>query len=468
MKKNILLLAAFFLSFHAFSQELSVLIDKASPAIFKITAYDIDGNELSSGSGFFYQSTGTGITNYNVLLGASKAKVKTKDGKTYMVSTISSWSKESDMVKFMVKNELGEVFPSLKISPNTPRVGEHVFYLGNNFDSDASVMESNVSTTATDDKIGDILKLSSDVRPAYSGAPVMNMNGEVYGIVGFNKLTGMNTNTIISVKNMNNLEDVNALKFPGKDNSVVINNPVNNPDKLDGHNTMYYASSKVVFCEDVDDSNNPKNESSTFSTGKITVYVDNGDYKFDCNKMDVTYYKVNGSDETEVDHETYTIEPGLVATWWDHTFSTEGEYKVSVRNEYDTWINDGSVTIDNGTSDSYDDPKSTMYYLNSKVRVAEDEDYKNEGTTFYKGSYDKDLVFFVDNDPKNLKTTSLVATYSKKSGDDYKEITTETYTITGKYPIAYFHYTFKDRGDYRIRVVNEYGAWINTSDFTIK
>ena len=112
------------------------------------------------------------------------------------------------------------------------------------------------------------------------------------------------------------------------------------------------------------------------------------------------------------------------------------------------------------------------FYLNSKIRVGDGiDDKKNltgEGTVFYKGSYDKELYFFVDNDTKNLTTTKLVATFYKKSGDDYTELNTENYTITGLYPIAYFPYTFTARGDYKIRVENEYGAWINTVEFSIK
>ena len=78
MKKTLLTVCAILITFVLRAQDLSVLIDKTSPAIFKITAYDADGNELQSANGFFYNSNGTGLCNYNVLCGAAKAKVKTK------------------------------------------------------------------------------------------------------------------------------------------------------------------------------------------------------------------------------------------------------------------------------------------------------------------------------------------------------------------------------------------------------
>ena len=146
MKKLFLFLLIATITIKINAQDLAALVDQVSPSIFKITTYDASGAELAIGTGFFISATGTGLTNYHVLQGASKAKVKTFDNKTYLIENVISWSKESDMVKFAVKNELGETFPFLKMNAASPKPGEKIFIVGNPLGLDKSVSDGIVSS----------------------------------------------------------------------------------------------------------------------------------------------------------------------------------------------------------------------------------------------------------------------------------------------------------------------------------
>ena len=81
MNKNIFLILGVILAFFSSCQKnLKDIIHDTESATFIIYTYDEYGAPLGSGSGFFIDSDGTGITNYHVLDGAVKAMLKTSDG----------------------------------------------------------------------------------------------------------------------------------------------------------------------------------------------------------------------------------------------------------------------------------------------------------------------------------------------------------------------------------------------------
>ena len=82
MKKFLPVFFALIGAFSVRAQDLSELIENVSPAIFKITTYDASGYELAMGTGYFIGNDGTALTNYHVLQGATKAKIKTNDKTT--------------------------------------------------------------------------------------------------------------------------------------------------------------------------------------------------------------------------------------------------------------------------------------------------------------------------------------------------------------------------------------------------
>ena len=71
MNKNIFLILGVILAFFSSCQKnLKDIIHDTESATFIIYTYDEYGAPLGSGSGFFIDSDGTGITNYHVLDGA--------------------------------------------------------------------------------------------------------------------------------------------------------------------------------------------------------------------------------------------------------------------------------------------------------------------------------------------------------------------------------------------------------------
>ena len=67
------------------SKGAKTVLEKAEMATFIIYTFDEYGSPAGSGSGFFIDKEGIGITNYHVLDGAQKAVLRLKDGKEYEI-----------------------------------------------------------------------------------------------------------------------------------------------------------------------------------------------------------------------------------------------------------------------------------------------------------------------------------------------------------------------------------------------
>ena len=484
MKRTLFLLFFLATTINSFAQsDLTALIDKCSPAIFKITTYDASGNEYAVGTGFFISSTGTALSNYHVFQGAAKAKIKTSDNKTYLVENVLGWSKESDLLKFTVKNELNETFPFLKMNATSPKAGEKIFIIGNPLGLEKSVADGIVSSIREDEKMGETIQITAPISHGNSGSPLMNMMGEALGVVTYYLENGQNLNFAVSVKNLNILDPINALKFPEEDggNTVVSNNNSNNGSNTSG--TDIYSGSKVVFCEDVDDLGYPKNESTVFnitgSGGNVTVYVDNGTTQLGVTDIKAKFYKKGSSGEYDqyIETKDYTIKSTLVATYFDYFFSSAGDYVVDVYTGDDVWINSGYVTIKNsdntGLNIDYDDPNSTFYFMDSKVVVCTDLDYlnncSNAGDEFYINKSNGSYVYIHVSNTKPFKTDGLTLKVYRKKGSDYDDLyETKYYTIDPEGKATYIKYTFYTAGDYKLKVYTDDSVWVNDALVTIK
>ena len=83
---------------------LKDIVDETEKATFIIYAYDEYGSPQGTGSGFFIDSEGIGITNYHVLDGAVKAVLKTSDEQEYEINQVLASDRKWDIIKFSVKN----------------------------------------------------------------------------------------------------------------------------------------------------------------------------------------------------------------------------------------------------------------------------------------------------------------------------------------------------------------------------
>src|SRR4030042_4900047 len=195
--RGFLFLVLILVLFPAFGQEnLPVLIKKVEPSIVVILVYNREGKILGQGSGFFINKEGDVITNFHVLQEASRAVVRTKDGKEYPIKRVLAEDREGDLIRVSIDISEEAVKP-LPVAAKLPDVGERVIVIGTPLGFDQTVSDGIVSAVREIPGFGKIIQLTAPISPGSSGSPVINMKGEVIGIATFFILAGQNLNFAI-------------------------------------------------------------------------------------------------------------------------------------------------------------------------------------------------------------------------------------------------------------------------------
>ena len=177
-------------------ENLPGLIKRIEPSIVVILAYDGGKRLIGQGSGFFISSKGDVITNYHVLEKAFQAEVRLSDGTTFPIQTILGEDEEGDLIRVWVDIKGKRVQP-LTVNEKVPEVGEKVVVMGTPLGLEKTVSDGIVSAVRDIPRFGKILQVTAPISLGSSGSPVINMKGEVIGIVTFYVLAGQNLNFAI-------------------------------------------------------------------------------------------------------------------------------------------------------------------------------------------------------------------------------------------------------------------------------
>ena len=175
------------------------VVQTAKNAIVLVVASDSEGNELSQGSGFVIDASGTIVTNYHVMDGASTAVVKFYNGTFAPVEGVLSFDSDVDLVLLQTSShdtqsvELG--------NPEAAEVGETVVVIGNPQGLEATVSEGIISAIRPG-KGGRVIQFTAPVSAGSSGGAVLNTRGEVIGVTSFTVETGQNLNFAYPVENV--------------------------------------------------------------------------------------------------------------------------------------------------------------------------------------------------------------------------------------------------------------------------
>lgn len=155
------------------------------PAVVSITAYDKDGKVLARGNGFFVSATGLILTR-RVLLPATahRTQATLADGTNYKITGTWAEDKEADLATAQVDLSQKRVKP-LTISETIPTVDQRVIIITGG-PAEQSTVEAVVSAIQ-DGLDGKIIQIAGQVGAESSGSPVINLKGEVVGLVRFQK-----------------------------------------------------------------------------------------------------------------------------------------------------------------------------------------------------------------------------------------------------------------------------------------
>ena len=139
----------------------------------------------SSGSGFIISEDGYIVTNYHVISGASSVKVTLYNGNTYDATVIGG---DSDYDVAVLKINAAGLTPVTLGNSADVNVGDSVLAIGNplgelTFSMSGGYVSSCNRAINVDGTPFNMIQVDCSINPGNSGGPLMNLYGEVVGIV---------------------------------------------------------------------------------------------------------------------------------------------------------------------------------------------------------------------------------------------------------------------------------------------
>ena len=208
---------------------LKDIVEDAEQATFIIYTYDEYGTPKGTGSGFFIDKKGIGITNYHVLDGAVKAILKTSDDERYEIDQVIASDRKWDIAKFSIKNDKKNTFSYLRFADKNVEKGDKVYNISSPMGLEASISEGIVSSLRTDGQHGNTVQTTAPISQGSSGSALLNEDGEVFAVATFKYNSGENLNFGVMINeerlellNQNEFVKRNAA-FNKKDNFIILN-----------------------------------------------------------------------------------------------------------------------------------------------------------------------------------------------------------------------------------------------------
>jgi S1-C subfamily serine protease len=172
--------------------DLPGLVKRIQPAVVTVIAYNAQDEAMFQGTGFFIEPGGCFLTNCHVLAQASRAEVRTSEGRCYPVKGVVAADRTWDLVVAAVACP-PEGVSGLGITRDLPEVGERVAVVGSPLGLEQTLSDGVVSALRWT-SAGNYLQISAPVSTGSSGSPVINMKGEVVGVASLQVIKGQNLN----------------------------------------------------------------------------------------------------------------------------------------------------------------------------------------------------------------------------------------------------------------------------------
>ncbi|MBW2105027.1 MAG: trypsin-like peptidase domain-containing protein [Deltaproteobacteria bacterium] len=184
-------------------KDIPTLVKRIGPAIVTIIGYNNKRVPIR-GSGFFI-SNNLVITNHHVIENVNSLRVKTYEGNKHGVEKIQAVDRSHDLAIIKLKAPY-HAQRRLSLNKEQPRIGERILVIGNPRGLEQTVSDGIISAIRETEKVT-YIQITAPISPGSSGSPVVNLKGEVIGVVTLFLKKGQNLNFAVSSKHIARMID---------------------------------------------------------------------------------------------------------------------------------------------------------------------------------------------------------------------------------------------------------------------
>ncbi len=189
-------------SVNTFGQTFPELVKQCEKSVFTVITYDTNKEPVAFGTGFFINQKGYGVSNVHVFKNSSFAFIQTIDKKDYEIDSIISVDEAADILVFSVKG-ISNVTSYLEITNPEIEKGEEIFVIGTPKGLEYSVSKGILSSIRNIEGYGKTIQFTAPISHGSSGSPLINLKGQIIGIVTFQLTEGQNLNFATDINRVN-------------------------------------------------------------------------------------------------------------------------------------------------------------------------------------------------------------------------------------------------------------------------
>jgi tetratricopeptide (TPR) repeat protein len=178
--------------------DLHKVVAPVQRSVVTVAAMGVEGDVLRIGSGFFIARDGTLVTSDHVLDGALEAKVKTAEGGIFPINAVIAHSPLADLVKVRVQIP-PELSAPAALADRKPAIADRVVVIGSPMGLSQTISEGIIAAVRRHASFGEVYQLTAPTSPGSSGGPVLNLKGQVIGVVSFQTTLGQNINFAVAI-----------------------------------------------------------------------------------------------------------------------------------------------------------------------------------------------------------------------------------------------------------------------------
>ena len=163
--------------------EFQKVAQKAEPAIVELTVFDAKGQLLRSGNAFYVSRDGLLATSLDLIADGAYAVAKSPDGKIRNVSGAIDFSKTSGLAILRAETKVGVPFLPLQKTTESIAVNAWGVVISSTLQHKQQPIAGGMITSRGSDPKKDAFQVGGSIPSDAAGAPVMDANGEVVGVV---------------------------------------------------------------------------------------------------------------------------------------------------------------------------------------------------------------------------------------------------------------------------------------------
>jgi len=163
--------------------EFQKVAQKAAPAIVELTLFDAKGQLLRSGNAFYVSHDGLLATSLDLVADAAYGVAKSSDGKIRNVNGVIDFSKQSGLAILRAETKVGVPFLPLQKNSESIAVNAWGAIVGSTLQHTQQPVAGGMISSLGEDPRKDMFQIGGTIPSDAAGAPVIDANGEVVGVV---------------------------------------------------------------------------------------------------------------------------------------------------------------------------------------------------------------------------------------------------------------------------------------------